>query len=154
MKKAIVPADYTEFLTGLKERIRSAQITAARAVNRELILLYWDIGRAIVEKQRTAHWGESVVERLSADLRAEFPGMRGFSADNVWRMRQLYEEQRSKGSRVPDFVPPHLEQLVQTMRSTVLNKLSHTGSSGLVHAEVQTAIDTVEKVHQHLFPKP
>ena len=61
MSKAMIPADYAEFLTGLKERIRSAQITAARAVNRELILLYWDIGHAIVEKQQTARWGDSVV---------------------------------------------------------------------------------------------
>jgi hypothetical protein len=57
MGKAIVPADYAEFLTGLKERIRSARITAARAVNRELILLYWDMGRAIAEKQQIARWG-------------------------------------------------------------------------------------------------
>ncbi|MCL4203967.1 MAG: hypothetical protein KJ000_15810 [Pirellulaceae bacterium] len=61
MSKATIPADYAEFLTGLKEQIRSAQITAARAVNRELILLYWDIGHAIVEKQQTARWGDSVV---------------------------------------------------------------------------------------------
>jgi len=57
MSKAMIPADYAEFLTGLKDRIRNAQITAARAVNRELILLYWDIGRAIAEKQHTARWG-------------------------------------------------------------------------------------------------
>ncbi|MFO7904431.1 MAG: DUF1016 N-terminal domain-containing protein [Pirellulaceae bacterium] len=57
MSKTILPTDYAEFLTGLKERIRSAQITATRAVNRELILLYWDIGRAIVEKQQVARWG-------------------------------------------------------------------------------------------------
>lgn len=90
--KSIVPTDYVEFLTGLKHRIRNTQITAARAVNRELILLYWDIGRSIVEKQQTARWGDSVVERLASDLRAEFPDMRGFSRDNLWRMRRFYKE--------------------------------------------------------------
>jgi len=90
MSKAIVPADYAEFLTGLKERVRSAQITATRSVNRELILLYWDIGRAIVEKQQTARWGDAVVERLAADLRAEFPDIRGFSNRNIWEMKRLY----------------------------------------------------------------
>lgn len=106
MSKAIVPADYAEFLTGLKERIRSAQMTAARAVNRELILLYWDIGRAIVEKQQTARWGDSVVERLGSDLRAEFPDMRGFSRDNLWRMRRFYEDYTS-----PEFLAQAVPEL-------------------------------------------
>ncbi len=83
--------DYAAFLAGLKERILHARTSAARAVNHELVLLYWDIGRGIVEKQRTAGWGDAVVERLAADLRAEFPDMRGFSAANIWRMRQFYE---------------------------------------------------------------
>jgi predicted nuclease of restriction endonuclease-like (RecB) superfamily len=90
VSKTIVPADYADFVTGLKERIRSAQITAARAVNRELILLYWDIGRAIVEKQQTARWGDAVVERLAADLRAEFPDMRGFSGRNLREMKRFW----------------------------------------------------------------
>lgn len=110
----IVPADYAEFLSGLKHRIRDAHITATRAVNRELILLYWDIGRAIVEKQQSADWGDSVVERLSADLRAEFSGMRGFSANNVWLMRQFYTEYSSK---------EFLEQLVQELQKGSKNLL-------------------------------
>lgn len=64
-------------------------------MNRELVLLYWDIGRGIVEKQRTGGWGEAGVERLAADLRAEFAEMRGFSSFNVWRMRQIYLEYTS-----------------------------------------------------------
>jgi predicted nuclease of restriction endonuclease-like (RecB) superfamily len=84
--------DYAAFLSEVKGRIQSARISAGRAVNRELVMLYWDIGSGIVEKQQVAGWGESVVERLAADLRAEFPDMRGFSSFNVWRMRQLYVE--------------------------------------------------------------
>ena len=61
-------------------------------VNRELILLYWDIGQAIVEKQRSAKWGDSIVEQISADLRRAFPDRRGFSVANIWRMRQFYAE--------------------------------------------------------------
>lgn len=82
---------YRTFLSGLKQRIVRARVSAVRSVNHELVLLYWDIGRGIVEKQRTAGWGDAVVERLAADLRAEFPDMRGFSAVNIWRMRQFYE---------------------------------------------------------------
>lgn len=87
--KLAVP-DYPAFLTALKQRILHARTSAAVAVNRELILLYWDIGRGIVEKQQAAGWGDAVVERLAADLRAEFPDMRGFSIANLWRMKQLY----------------------------------------------------------------
>lgn len=89
--KALVTADYSGFLADLKARILRSRITAVRAVNRELIQLYWDIGRGIVGKQKTAGWGNSVVERLARDLQDEFPDMRGFSIANIWRMRQLYE---------------------------------------------------------------
>src|SRR3990172_5185277 len=79
-------------LSEVKERIRSAQYEALKAVNKELVGLYWDIGRLIVERQDVEGWGKSVVERLSADLRQEFPGVGGFSVQNLWYMRQFYQE--------------------------------------------------------------
>jgi predicted nuclease of restriction endonuclease-like (RecB) superfamily len=90
------PPDYARFIAELKERIQSARVAAARAVNRELILLYWDLGRAIVEKQQALGWGDSIVERLSRDLQSDFPAVRGFSSFNLWRMRQLYLEHSSE----------------------------------------------------------
>jgi len=84
------PTDYAELLIEVKERIRSAQYTALRAVNRELVGLYWDIGRMIAEQQKTEGWGKSVVQQLSADLQAEFPGIGGFSPSNLWRMKIFY----------------------------------------------------------------
>jgi hypothetical protein len=60
--KSLVNPDYATFVADLKARIQSARISAARAVNRDLILLYWDIGRGIVEKQAAHGWGESVIE--------------------------------------------------------------------------------------------
>ena len=84
--------EYPRLLTEIKERIRSAQYEALKAVNRELVGLYWDIGRMIVERQELGGWGKSVVERLSADLRREFPGVSGFSVQNLWYMRQFYSE--------------------------------------------------------------
>lgn len=92
MTTALSHPDYPAFLAALKERILHARISGARAVNRELVLLYWDIGRRIVEKQQTAGWGDAVVQRLAADLRAAFPDLRGFSADNLWRIRQFFAE--------------------------------------------------------------
>ena len=93
----IPPPDYAAWLNDVKLRIQSARISAARLANRELILLYWDIGQFIVEKQEALGWGRSVVEQLGHDLRAEYPGLQGFSADNLWRMRQFFREYSSPG---------------------------------------------------------
>ena len=88
--KAIHLPDYAAFVSVLKDRILHARTRAAHAVSHELVLLYWDIGRGIAEKQQAAGWGDAVVERLAADLRAEFADMSGFSTVNLWRMKQLY----------------------------------------------------------------
>ncbi|HOY64392.1 MAG TPA: PDDEXK nuclease domain-containing protein [bacterium] len=85
-----LPVGYQELLADLKQRIHTAQIKAALSANRELILLYWDIGKTIVERQKIEGWGKSVVEHLSADLKKEFPDMDGFSARNIWRTRAFY----------------------------------------------------------------
>jgi predicted nuclease of restriction endonuclease-like (RecB) superfamily len=82
--------DYRNLLVEVKQRIRSAQYAALRAVNKELITLYWDIGQLIVTRQQGETWGKSVVEQLAKDLQAEFPGISGFSARNIWRMREFY----------------------------------------------------------------
>ena len=87
----IIPKGYGSLLGEIKERIRSAQYEALKAVNKELIFLYWDIGRMIVEKQRGNTWGKSVVEMLAKDLQDEFSGIRGFSAYNLWRMKKFYQ---------------------------------------------------------------
>ena len=84
------PSGYAELLAALKERIATARIKAALAVNAELVSLYWSIGQAIVERQQSARWGQSVVERLVEDLQKEFPGIEGFSPRNIWRMRAFY----------------------------------------------------------------
>ena len=85
------PQDYPGLLTEIKERIRSAQYEALKAVNKELVGLYWDIGRMIVERQDVEGWGKAVVEQLAADLRTEFPGVGGFSSSNLWRMKAFFE---------------------------------------------------------------
>ncbi len=83
--------DYTKLLGEIKQRIRSAQYEALKAVNKELIALYWDIGRMIAERQQGKTRGKAVVERLAKDLQSEFPGIGGFSAANLWRIRLFYE---------------------------------------------------------------
>lgn len=82
--------NYSKLLIAVKQRIRAAQYEALKAVNKELIALYWDIGRLIVSRQQGETWGKSVVEQLGKDLQAEFPGISGFSARNIWNMRNFY----------------------------------------------------------------
>lgn len=85
-----IPSDYAELLSQVKRRVREAQYDALRAVNKEMIDLYCDIGRLIAERQAGRTWGKAVVERLASDLRLEFPGVRGFSVQNLWYMRQFF----------------------------------------------------------------
>ena len=82
--------EYLNFLKEIKERITYAQYEALRAVNKELINLYWDIGKRIVEKQKQLGWGKSIILNLSIDLQKEFPGVSGFSSANLWRIRNFY----------------------------------------------------------------
>ena len=83
--------EYAEFLQSLKKRIANAQIKAALSVNRELVLLYWQIGREILERQKARGWGAKVIEQLSKDLRVAFPEMKGFSRANLLYMRRFAE---------------------------------------------------------------
>ena len=96
-----LPDDYTTLLIEVKERVRSARYDALKAVNKELVALYWDIGRLIAERQSSEGWGKSVVERLAHDLQSEFPGVKGFSVQNLWYMRQFYLDYRDKEKLQP-----------------------------------------------------
>jgi len=102
----------------MRDRIDAARNHAARAVNHELVLLYWDIGKGIVQKQRKLGWGDGVVERLSRDLNKYYPGTFGFSSRNLWDMRRFFEAWAS---------PPILRQAVAEIpwshHLLLLNKL-------------------------------
>ncbi|PSB68583.1 DUF1016 domain-containing protein [filamentous cyanobacterium CCP1] len=89
---SLFPADnYDVFLKGLKTRIRQAQVKAALAVNKELLILYWQIGREILARQQQEGWGTKVIDRLAKDLKREFPDMKGFSRTNLMYMRAFAE---------------------------------------------------------------
>ena len=87
----ILPADYADWLNSLKSRIAHTQQRAALAVNQELVLLYWHIGREIVQRQQQQGWGAKVIDRLAHDLRTAFPTMQGFSPRNLKYMRAFAE---------------------------------------------------------------
>ncbi len=87
----LMPIGYAELLGQIKERIRSAQLRAATAVNRELVLLYWQLGREILTRQQQEGWGAKVIDHLAADLRRSFPEMTGLSPRNLKYMRAFGE---------------------------------------------------------------
>src|SRR6266850_7841703 len=115
---ALIPEGYDELLRGLKERIRAAQVKAALAVNRELVLLYWRIGQDILERQKQSGWGTKVIDRLAADLRSAFPEMSGFSPRNLKYMRAFAEAWPDE-----DFVQQVAAQLPWFHNITLLEKL-------------------------------
>ena len=86
-----VPDGYAEWLTELKSRVQGARQRAATAANRELVALYWQIGRDILAQQASQGWGAKVIERLAHDLRTAFPEMKGFSRANLLYMRAFAE---------------------------------------------------------------
>lgn len=88
--------EYKDFVLEIKSKVKEHQYRALKAVNKELISFYWDLGKAIVEKQEQHGWGKSIVEQLSADLRNAFPGIRGFSTRNLWNMRNFSAAYQNK----------------------------------------------------------
>ncbi|MBD3842371.1 MAG: hypothetical protein IE909_10880 [Campylobacterales bacterium] len=94
IKKELPTQDqnFTAFVKEIKSKILSSQYEALKAVNKELINLYWDIGKNIVQKQEQFGWGKSVVKNLSQELQKELVGIKGFSERNLWNMRNFYIE--------------------------------------------------------------
>lgn len=95
---------YAELLTALKARIQAARTRAFLSANHELITLYWDIGKMIVERQQKHGWGDAVIDRISQDLRREFPDNKGFSRSNLFYMRQFYLTYKDSGEIVQRLV--------------------------------------------------
>ena len=88
---SIISQEYKEFITNLKSKIKSAQLKAHIKVNEELLRLYWDIAKRIVQKQKESSWGDKVLETISKDLKKEFPNMSGFSLRNIQYMKKWYQ---------------------------------------------------------------
>ena len=120
-KQTIIPTDYLEVLEEIKARISSTQIKAALTVNRELILLYYGIGKEILKRQQEQGWGAKIIDRLSKDLRTAFSEIKGFSSRNLKYMRAFAEA-------YPD--PQIMQQLAAQIpwfhHCTILDKVKDT----------------------------
>ena len=113
--------DYLNFRNDIMQRIRSAQYEAMRAVNKEMISLYWDIGRQITERQKELGWGKSVVENLSQDIQKEFPGIQGFGVSNLRDMARFYSEYQSN-----EILQPLVGEISWTKHILILTRCKDT----------------------------
>jgi predicted nuclease of restriction endonuclease-like (RecB) superfamily len=109
--------DYKAFLQEIKEQVYQSQYEALKQVNKQLIKLYWFIGKNIVEKQEKHNWGKSIVENLSKDLQKEFVGVKGFSSRNLWRMRSFYVHYKDNTK-----LPPLVAEIGWTHNILILEK--------------------------------
>ncbi|MDR1186284.1 MAG: PDDEXK nuclease domain-containing protein [Bifidobacteriaceae bacterium] len=114
------PTGYAEWIADVKARVRATQYRAARAVNTEVLRLYWSIGRDILERRRNSNWGAKVLDRAAADLRAEFPGMSGFSRTNLHYMSKVAEAWPTED----EFVQRDVEQLPWGHITVLIDRLS------------------------------
>lgn len=108
----LVDKQYKKWVVELKDKIRTTQIKAAMTVNRELLNLYWELGREICEKQEKANWGEGLIDQLAKDLSTAFPGVKGFSPRNLLYIRKWYRFYRS--SEIVPQVVAEMEKAPQT----------------------------------------
>lgn len=119
---AILPhqsPEYDRLLSDLKDRIRQARIRSAIAVNRELVMLYWHIGREILRRQTDQGWGSKVIDRIAKDLRQEFPEMKGFSPRNLHYMRafaEAYEDEAILQQVVANIPWGHNVRLIEAVK--------------------------------------
>ena len=114
-------AEYLHFRDEITRRIRSAQYEALKAVNKEMIALYWEIGRRITEQQAALGWGKSVVETLSRDIQKEFPGIKGFGVRNMWDMARFYTEYQSD-----EILQPLVAEISWSKHIVILTKCKDT----------------------------
>lgn len=117
MKNNLVSKEYKNFVKDIKDKILKSQYEAMKAVNVTLIKLYWEIGKEIYLRQEEKGWGKSIVELLSKELTKEFPDVKGFSARNLWRMRNLYVEYKDN-----EILPPLVAEISWSKNVVIMEK--------------------------------
>ena len=137
-------ADYADWIAELKHRYRSAQVKASVRVNSEKLLFNWELGRDLVQKKAEEKWGAGVVEQVSLDLQREFPGNEGFSAQNLWFMKQWYLFYSS---------PEACEKLYQLGRELAYRKLLQPVREILQQPVAEMENEKLQQVVRE-FPSP
>lgn len=163
---------YKSFIESLKSKIQKAQLNAALSVNKELIKLYFEIGRAIVEQQKDEGWGANVVEKIGEDLQNMFPGMQGFSVRNISRMRAFYRAYENLPQAVaelesaPFFSIPwghnivilekikNLQERLWYVEQTIANSLSRSALEDWITSKMYSRKGKAITNFAHRLPSP
>ena len=112
-----INTNYQPFLKEILTKIQLARYEMLKAVSQQTVALYWEIGKSVSEKVEYEKWGKSVVEQLSKDLQTEHPGIRGFSARNIWRMKTFYEVYKAS-----QFLPPLVAEIGWVQNCLIIEK--------------------------------
>ena len=131
-----VPSNYNTILAQIKERIAYAQVKTATASNKQMLLLYWQIGNEIIEQQNKQGWGAKVIDSLSKDIRSEFPKVKGFSSRNILYMKQF-----------ADIYPPEVVIFFKELWQYILQNPQH------VVAKIQSIENKHNIISQHHVAK-
>jgi predicted nuclease of restriction endonuclease-like (RecB) superfamily len=159
--------NYLEFFRTIKDQLKTTQISAALAANKELIKFYWNVGSALIEKQIAFKWGEHFLEQFSHDMRQTFPEMQGFSVRNLQRMKQfahLYPDLAITPQAVAQLPWGHISLLIQSIKSDLIRKwyAEQTIKNGWSRSVLQLQIESdlyerqgagkkkITNFHQHL----
>ncbi len=118
----IVGKTYKAWLKQLKQKIKLAQFKAAVSINTQLMELYWELGKDIVQKQNEANWGDAVLNQLALDLKLSFPDMSGFSRRNLYAIRQWFLFYSAEN----EFVPQAVAQIPWGHNRLIISKTKNT----------------------------
>jgi predicted nuclease of restriction endonuclease-like (RecB) superfamily len=161
MEKTGIPFDYRHFLEDILTKIQSARYQMLMSASKQTLMLYWDIGRAVSEKMHSDGWGKSVVEQLSKDLQTEFPGVRGFSARNIWRMKMFYDFYAALGisaTAVAELQNPVYELLINagwSQNCIILEKCKSLEQVAFYLKQTKekgwSKLDLIDKIEQNYF---
>lgn len=142
--------NYKKTLSNLILRIKESRFKMLKQVSSETILLYWNIGITVSEKVQNENWGKSVVEKLSKDLQSEFPGVRGFSSRNIWRMKNLVETYSNS-----EFLPPLVAEIGWTQNYIIIEKCKNEQERAFYLLQSKrfgwSKNDLLEKIKSHFF---
>lgn len=142
--------EYQPFLDRIVSKIQSARYEMLKSVSKQTVLLYWEIGRSVSEQMQNAGWGKSIVEQLSKDLQREYPGIRGFSSRNIWRMKTFYEAYKENGK-----LPPLVAEIGWAQNCLILEKCKDDIKREYYLRKTKqmgwSKLDLIDKINKHHF---
>lgn len=148
--KEVIPFGYNAALAELILKINKARYTMIKRVNAETVRLYWQIGKIVSRKIESEGWGNSIVERLSKDLQAEYPGIKGFSTRNIWRMKSFYETYISNSK-----MPPVVAEIGWVQNCLLIEKCKNSTEREFYIQQIKSKgwskNDLLEKIEAHYY---